>query len=112
MMKYDYYKAVKDDIRDYINENDIIITQDDYEEIRENLYDTFYETDDVTGNISGSYWCNAWKAEECLCHNWDLIREVCDEFDTDFEHSPEMIDVSIRLNVMGEVLDEVMHEFV
>lgn len=44
------------------------------------LDEELWTYDSVTGNASGSYFCNAWKAEEAICHNLDLLEEVAEEF--------------------------------
>lgn len=33
---------------------------------------------DVTGNGSGSYTCDAYEAEENLCHNLDLLKDAAE----------------------------------
>lgn len=79
MERYDYYKAVEHDVLDYIQENlessDWLDNQDGLEK---HLNDVLWQEDSVTGNASGSYWCNAWRAEEALCHNAGLLRESMD----------------------------------
>lgn len=80
MEKYDYRQAVRDDILDYIKEHDIQVTDKNREEVEEFLYDILFVEDSVTGNASGSYTFNTWKAEEYLCHNLDLLAEAIDEF--------------------------------
>lgn len=48
--KYDYEEAVKNDIREYIeNENYGFITQ----KMRDELYEKLFISDSVTGNASG-----------------------------------------------------------
>ena len=67
-MKYDYLENMKEDIREYLKENDI-------EEISEDLFDTLWVEDSVTGNTSGSYYCNSYKAQQALQGNEDLVEE-------------------------------------
>lgn len=79
---------------------------------KELRYD-LWTADSVTGNASGSYYCNAWKAEEALCHNWDLLADALEEFggDTDIlRQGPEACDVTIRCYLLGECLSEVLDE--
>lgn len=121
MKKYDYRQAVMDDIRNYISENGIPVTNKNREEVEEFLYDTLFCEDGVTGNASGSYTFNAWKAEEYLCHNLDLLVEACDYLSgdpatcRDCLESAETADVTIRCYLLGEclssVLDELEEEF-
>lgn len=115
MEKYDYYKEMKKDVKEWIINN---VNLQEYEtfnefanEIRTNKYDDMFCSDDVTGNASGSYTCNAWKAEEMICHNWDLIEESYTEFDFQkMEFSPEKIDVTIRCYILGAVIESVLRE--
>lgn len=115
MEKYDYKKAVCDDIRSYFNENNI--NASDYEsrdEMYEDLYDKLWVEDSVTGNASGSYTASAHVAEEYVCHNWDTLRTACKEFGTDFdliiERGAEFADVTIRCSLLGECLSSVIDE--
>lgn len=76
-----YLNMIEDDVREWINEN---IDLDDYKENRdaleEKLNDELFNEDSVTGNASGSYYCNAYKAEEDIAHHWDLLAEALEEF--------------------------------
>lgn len=119
---YNYHLAMNEDIRDYIREN---YTE---EEIRENLenrsaweeelYDDLWVHDSVTGNASGSYTFNRWKAEEYVTDNNDLLREALREFCVDAEtiaekfldEEWEYFDVTIRCYILGSVLYEVLDE--
>ncbi len=80
MERYDYFSHVCEDVRNYIEENGIEVNQENREEIEQQLNDDLFVDDSVTGNGSGSYFCNAWKAEEAISHNWDLLAEAIDEF--------------------------------
>lgn len=84
MEKYNYLESMVSDILDYLNENykDLEGTID-REEFEEQLNDELWIADSVTGNASGSYTCNAWQAEENLCHNGDLLNEALEEFGAD-----------------------------
>lgn len=111
---YDYREEVSNDIRAYINEN---INLDEYkgrrDDLEEELNETLWVSDEVTGNASGSYYCNAWKAEEALCHNWDLLADALREFGCDadiLERGPEYCDVTIRCYLLGECIAEVLDE--
>ena len=116
MEKYDYRQAVMDDIRDYIKEHDIQVTDKNREEVEGFLYDTLFIEDSVTGNASGSYTFNTWKAEEYLCHNLDLLAEAIDEFGADAGaykdciESAETADVTIRCYLLTECLSSVLDE--
>jgi hypothetical protein len=114
-MSYNYMNAMTEDIRDYITEN---INREDYTEDRdgleEYLNDTLWTEDSVTGNASGSYYCNTWKAEEALAHNWDLLAEALEEFGqngTDvLKEGAEAMDVTIRCYLLGQAITEVLDD--
>lgn len=113
MEKYNYFAAVCEDIRDYIKSEGITVNSENRDEIEERLNDELFVNDSVTGNASGSYTFNTWRAEENLCHNFDLLREACEAFGSDIDilDSPEGADVTIRCyllpNCIGTVLDEI-----
>lgn len=119
MERYDYLQAVKDDVKQYIQDNGIIVTIDNRDEVEQQLYDDCFISDSVTGNASGSYYCNAWKAGEAICHNLDLLGEAADEFGDDsisnvLKQGPEACDVTIRCYMLGQAipaaLDEILEE--
>lgn len=117
---YDYEKAVKDDIYDYIDGNIEYIqewieqqTNVDIDDLREELHKEMWISDSVTGNGSGSYTFSTWKAECCLCHNMGLLGEALNYFDDDANIlliGAEACDVTIRCYLLGELLDEVIEE--
>lgn len=113
---YDYKQAVLNDIREYIDDNYTV------EELREELQDRFgfeqklnddmWISDSITGNASGSYTFSTWKAEEYLCHNYDLLMEAMSEFGcspSDYKGA-EWGDVTIRCYLLGSCLSEVLDE--
>lgn len=110
-MKYDYYKNVKEDVKEYIKEN---YGKDEIEGLDyDALYDEMWTADSVTGNGSGSYTFNTWEAEENICHNLDLAAEAYENFGYDgvkFEDGAEAIDVTIRCYVLGQVLNDALDE--
>lgn len=82
---YSYPENVKNDIKEYINDElDTgtfgLLVQGDEDTI-EDIRDTLFNEDSVTGNMSGSYTMNTRKAEENLVGNWDLLEEAINEFD-------------------------------
>lgn len=115
MERYNYYEAVTDDVREYIN-NEINLDEwrGDRDGLEQQLNDDLFISDSVTGNASGSYYCNAWKAEEALCHNLDLLGEALSEFGSDPEYllkdGAEAADVTIRCYVLGSAISEVLDE--
>ena len=114
---YDYRGHMRDDIHDYIMERtpEELVRQygPDMDDIWDGLNDELWTADSVTGNASGSYYCNSWRAEEALCHNWNLLADALDEFDGDrdiLRQGPEACDVSIRCYLLGECLSDVLEE--
>lgn len=70
MERYDYLRAIKEDVLNYINENNIVVTSENRDEVEQDLNDTF----------------NTWTAEEYLCHNWELLGEALTEFGCDMSY--------------------------
>lgn len=116
MEKYNYFQCVREDVKNYINDNftECEIKErikDDKDDFYQSLYDDMFVSDSVTGNASGSYTFSAWQAEENICHNLDLYKDALDEFggEPDLE-SAESVDVTIRCYLLGQVLTEVLDE--
>lgn len=106
---YNYYENVKWDVENYLDENDIQLTEDNYDEV----YDQLWVADSVTGNASGSYTFNTWKAEENLCHNMELLEEAFNEFGLGIEelaNGAEYCDVTIRCYLLGQALSRILEE--
>ena len=113
MEKYNYFEAVKNAVLDYINENEIKVTTSNKEELAEQLHDDLWANDSVTGNGSGSYFFNTWKAEEALCHNLDLLGEACEEFGSTadlLKDGAEACDVTIRCYLLPQAISEALDE--
>ena len=112
-MAYDYREAVKEDVLEYIKNEINLEDFDTLEELDEHLNETLWTEDSVTGNASGSYYCNSWKAEEALAHNWDLLAEAMKEFGCEvdlLEKGAEWADVTIRCYLLGQAIGEVLDE--
>lgn len=113
MEKYDYLKAVKEDVKEYVN-CEIDPTQfENLDALREYLNDELFVCDGVTGNGSGSYTFNYYTAEEYLCHNWELLAEALEEFGDDtsiLKKGSEACDVTIRCYLLPRAIDEVLSE--
>lgn len=111
---YDYRLAVAEDVREYINENiDLKEYKGRREELEEKLNDELWGADSVTGNASGSYFCNSYKAEEALMHNLDLLVEACEEFGSGVDilkDGAEVCDVTIRCYLLSGCIAEVLDE--
>lgn len=119
-MHYDYRQAMREDINDAIDEKEkwigkkITEAYEDADEAFDQLYDDMWVDDSVTGNASGSYWCNTYNAEEALSHNLGWLKEAMSEFGCEdvnaLEKGAEWCDVTIRCYLLGEVLREVLQE--
>ena len=115
MTTYNYFEAVKEDVKNYI-ENDIDIKKalseaGDIDRLKDNLYDDLFCNDSVTGNASGSYTFNTWQAEENLCHNMDLLKEALEGFGCGIEYlakGAEACDVTIRCYLLSSAISEVI----
>lgn len=119
---YDYRKAICEDICDYIKENysdeELTKALENREEFEEELNDSLWVEDSVTGNASGSYTFNRARAAEYVGDNLDILTEVCAEFgitaekvgekflESDFEY----FDVTIRCGLLGECISTVLDE--
>lgn len=118
MEQYDYFKSVKEDIQEKLNDWFDDHNIEDYsciDDIVKDAHDEFFIDDSITGNASGSYTFNSWQAEENLCHNMDLLKDALNEFGGDLNKyidSAEACDVTIRCYVLGQVIYEVVEDFV
>lgn len=88
MEKYDYRRAITDDIKDWIvNETDIIeegIKEDRDEDLYNWIYEEVFDEDFVTGN--GPYYYGTEDfCSECLSGNFDILYEAAHEFAIDDE---------------------------
>jgi hypothetical protein len=113
MEKYNYFEAVKNAVLYYINENEIKVTTSNKEELADSLNDDLWTNDSVTGNGSGSYFFNTWKAEEALGHNLDLLGEACEEFGSTadlLKDGAEACDVTIRCYLLPQAISEALDE--
>lgn len=105
MNRYEYIEQIKSDIKDHIEWNGLRL-----EDVTD---DELWACDSITGNASGSYYCNAYKAEEALCHAWGIIEDMISEGFIEAEtllRGPEAIDVCVRCYLLGEALAELKSE--
>ena len=112
-MTYNYLESIKEDVKEYIDNEITLKDFTDREELEQKLNDDLWAEDSVTGNASGSYYCNAWKAEESLAHNWDVLEEALAEFGCEgnpIEKGAEWCDVTIRCYLLGQAIAEVLEE--
>lgn len=112
---YDYREAMTEDVKEWIKENiDLTEWTEDRERLEQQLNDDLWTEDSITGNASGSYYCNSYKAEESIAHNWDLLNEALDEFEQNninvIEKGAEWADVTIRCYLLMSVISDVLDE--
>ena len=121
-MKYEYQvnmmKDVKQAILDNYTKEEIkkeLLTSESRWAFEDKLRDQFWADDSVTGNASGSYTFNAYKAEEYIAHNLDLLREAFDEFGCNYsealEKGAEYYDVTIRCYLLPSIICYVLDKF-
>ena len=113
MTNYNYLENIKADVKEYIDNEINLKDFTDREELEQKLNDDLWVCDSVTGSASGSYYCNSWKAEEALAHNWDLLAEAMKEFGCEvdlLEKGAEWADVTIRCYLLGQAIGEVLDE--
>lgn len=117
MEKYNYLESVKQDVIKYLVANSSYIkklitecTISDFNELSDYLKDELFSNDSVTGNASGSYTCNAWEAEENICHNLDLLRAALKEYGcgADNLQTAEAADVTIRCYLLPQAIGDVL----
>ena len=66
---YDYREAMTEDVKEWIKENiDLTEWTEDREGLEQQLNDDLWTEDSITGNASGSYYCNSYNAEESIAH--------------------------------------------
>lgn len=112
---YDYREAMTEDVKEWIKENiDLTEWTEDREGLEQQLNDDLWTEDSITGNASGSYYCDSYNAEESIAHNWDLLNEALDEFGQNninvIEKGDELADVTIRCYLLGSVISDVLDE--
>lgn len=115
MYDYNYLEAVENDVRNYISD-EIERTEwlNNRDKLEEKLYENLWSDDSVTGNGSGSYTFSTYKAEEYLCHNWDLLNEAASEFGENagdwIKKGAEFCDVSIRCYLLSQAISNILNE--
>ena len=119
-MAYNYLEAIKDDVRQAIEDNYDIADYSDRDEFEETLNDDLWVDDSVTGNGSGSYTFSRAEAEENVKGDpnaMDYIRELISDYDEKdialekfMDEDWEWFDVSIRCYLLGQVISEVLDE--
>lgn len=119
---YDYKDAMREDIINHFaweySVAELLEQLDDPERFKEQLTDDLWIDDSITGNASGSYFCNSWKSLEAVTGNMDLLGYMVCEWDIDaktigekfIDGDWEWFDVSIRCYLLGEVVAELVDD--
>ncbi len=123
MKRYDYNTAVYDDVKEAVKEfiqwnspngDPIEYTREIGRDTLENeLNDTLWTDDSVTGNGSGSYTFSTYTAEEYICHNLDLLADAIEEFGGNMDvlkDGAEACDVTIRCYLLPQMISRVLDE--
>lgn len=117
--KMTYFEMVKADIENNQDDYQYIVDEcDSMDEIRERLYDAMWIDDSITGNASGSYYCNSYRAKQDVMENTETVAEALREFCVDAEtigekflnEEWEYLDVTARCYVLGQALEEFLDE--
>ena len=112
----EYKKQVIDDLKEWVAEGNTEGIKD-IDELREVLSDPSM-TDSITGNASGSYYCNAYKAQENIDQThllWDeefidaLAAFGCEVSDL-LRRGAEVMDVYARCIALENLSDEELRE--
>lgn len=109
---YNYKEEMIDELEDMIKDSDVSFDGKNRGESYEELQDLAFDRD-LTGDRTGSYWCNELKAERALLGNFDLVQDALDEFGTELIDSPDLLtgehlDILVREHLLPAVIDEVL----
>lgn len=109
---YFYKLEMVDELESMLKDSDVSFDGKNRGEAYQALQDLAFDRD-MTGNRTGSYWCNELKAERALLGNFDLVQDALDEFGMESVSSPELIsgehlDVLVREHLLPQVIDEVL----
>ncbi|WP_427829981.1 hypothetical protein [Limosilactobacillus reuteri] len=109
---YNYQLEMVDELEDMLKDSDVDFNGKNRGESYEELQDLSFDRD-LTGNRTGSYWCNELKAERALLGNFDLVQDALDDFGMESVDSPDLIsgehlDILVREHLLPAVIDEVL----
>lgn len=113
---YDYYEEVLKAVEEAAEDNYTpeMLEPVDLDDYAEKLNDALFIDDSVTGNASGSFFCNAYKAEEALAGSWDLAAEALEEFGCNdvnaFEKGAEWVDCIIRCYLLNQCISDYIEQ--
>ncbi|WP_438768968.1 hypothetical protein ACSX1G_04865 [Limosilactobacillus reuteri] len=109
---YNYKSEMIDELESMLKDSDIEFDGKNRGEAFEELQDLAFDRD-LTGNRTGSYWCNELKSERALLGNFDLVQDALDDFGMESISSPELVsgehlDVLVREYLLPAVIDDVL----
>ena len=116
MKNYNYLEAVTADVIDFIRDEIDTTEYTDRDALAEYLNDELWTADNVTGNASGSYTFNAYKAKEYIFADPDAVAEALKEFCVETEtiadkflaQDWEYFDVTARCYVLGQAIEDAL----
>lgn len=108
---YNYEEAIMKDIAEFFEENPEVKLYSDTL-----MFSVLIDEDSITGNPTGSYFCNAFKAREALRGNEELYEDAVDAMGTDDDYkkyfsNPESADILIRMFVISENMNEIFKKY-
>lgn len=118
-----YLEMVMEDVVNYFeNWSDWEEKIDDFEDLEsfaDAIADDLWIEDGVTGNASGSYYCNSYKAKEAVFSNMEEVSAALRDFycgnadevaEMFLDEQWETIDVIVRCYYLREAVDEAIRE--
>lgn len=127
MQKYNYLEAVKDDVETWlvdnssqfeeIKDNNKIDGVTDWDGVKDDLNETLWNEDSITGNGSGSYTFNREKARDYIFDDGlQYLKELVDEGWLTYEsigkdvtnYNFESLDVALRCYFLSQAIEEVI----
>lgn len=127
MKKYNYLEAVKDDVETWlvdnssqfeeIKDNNKIDGVIDWDGVKDDLNETLWNDDSITGNGSGSYTFNREKARDYVFNDGlQYLEDLVDEGWLTYEsigkdvtnYNFESLDVALRCYFLSQAIEEVI----
>ena len=127
MQKYNYLEAVKDDVETWlvdnssqfeeIKDNNKIDGVTDWDGVKDDLNETLWNDDSITGNGSGSYTFNREKARDYVFNDGlQYLEDLVDEGWLTYEsigkdvtnYNFESLDVALRCYFLSQAIEEVI----
>ena len=122
MEKYNYPRAMQEDVLEYIKDNFTTLEQLEKLEKRDEwemeLNDSLWVEDSITGNASGSYTFNSYKARDYAMGNIEILRDALHDFDIEpkeigerfLNEDWEYFDVTIRCYLLSGAIVHALDE--